>query len=65
MADSYPGFNYNFDSLNTEGKPNELGQAFQEAFNVPDKIPILLILRTFFPIFRLIVSASRSGPFVI
>ncbi|PIL29235.1 cytochrome P450 [Ganoderma sinense ZZ0214-1] len=47
------GFNYNFNSLNPHDKPNELGRLFQEAFNVPDKIPILLILRTFFPIFRL------------
>ncbi|KAI1792354.1 cytochrome P450, partial [Ganoderma leucocontextum] len=48
------GFNYEFDSLNPDSKPNELEQAFQGVFEVPDKFPLLLILRHFFPIFRVI-----------
>ncbi|PIL29244.1 cytochrome P450 [Ganoderma sinense ZZ0214-1] len=48
------GFNYDFDSLNPEGKPNKLGQAFQDIFDVPDRFPLLLLLRNFFPILRFI-----------
>ncbi|KAI0357855.1 cytochrome P450 [Trametes cingulata] len=44
------GFNYDFDSLNPNGKPNELAQAFEEIFRNPDKIPILLVLKNFIPI---------------
>ncbi|EJF55963.1 cytochrome P450 [Dichomitus squalens LYAD-421 SS1] len=48
------GFGYEFDSLNPNGKPNELAQAFQDVFNVSDKMPVLMILRGFFPVLRAI-----------
>ncbi|KAI0827902.1 cytochrome P450 [Trametes gibbosa] len=43
------GFNYEFNSLNPKGEPNELAKAFEQVFEVPEKIPILMILRTFLP----------------
>ena len=55
-----PGFGYDFHSLNPTDKPNELAQAFQDVFNVSEKIPVLMILRNFFPILRLIVSSFLS-----
>ncbi|OSD00673.1 cytochrome P450 [Trametes coccinea BRFM310] len=48
------GFNYEFNALNPVGKPNELAKAFEEIFTFPDKIPILLILQNFFPVFNII-----------
>ncbi|PIL29242.1 cytochrome P450 [Ganoderma sinense ZZ0214-1] len=54
------GFNYRFNSLNQEGESNELGQAFQDIFDVPEKIPFLLILRNFFPILRGVIRDKQS-----
>lgn len=42
------------------GSPPELGQAFKDVFDVPDKFPFLFVLRTFFPIFRFIVSHPEN-----
>ncbi|KAI0643925.1 cytochrome P450 [Trametes meyenii] len=51
------GFNYDFDSLNPNGKLNELAKAFEEIFVIPEKVPVLLILRHFFPIFDYVKDA--------
>lgn len=51
------GFNYEFNALNPSGKPSELAEAFEKIFKVPEKIPIMMILRNFFPILNIIVSA--------
>ncbi|KAI0672471.1 cytochrome P450 [Trametes maxima] len=51
------GFNYDFDSLNPNGKPNELAKAFEEIFVIPEKVPVLFILRHFFPIFDYVKDA--------
>ncbi|KAI9062669.1 cytochrome P450 [Trametes sanguinea] len=48
------GFNYEFNSLNPNGKPNELAKAFEDVFTFPVKIPILMILRNLFPVFEII-----------
>ena len=53
------GFNYRFNSLNPQGKPNELSKAFKEIFDPDTKITYLMILRQVFPIFNMIVS--RTG----
>ena len=49
------GFNYDFNSLNPKGPPNELGEAFKEIFNIPDKIPMAFVLRNFFPVLKYII----------
>lgn len=51
------GFNYEFNALNPSGKPSELAEAFEKIFKVPEKIPLMMILRNFFPILNIIVSA--------
>ncbi|KAI8972453.1 cytochrome P450 [Trametes punicea] len=48
------GFNYEFDSLNPKGKPNELAKAFEEIFTFPEKIPVLMIMRNFFPVLNIL-----------
>ncbi|KAI0330002.1 cytochrome P450 [Cubamyces sp. BRFM 1775] len=48
------GFNYEFHALNPTGEPNELAKAFEDIFVTPDKIPVLRIMRNFFPILDLI-----------
>ncbi|KAL1939460.1 hypothetical protein VTO73DRAFT_10016 [Trametes versicolor] len=48
------GFNYEFNALNPSGKPSELAEAFEKIFKVPEKIPIMMILRNFFPILNII-----------
>ena len=51
------GFNYRFDSLNPQGKPNELNEAFKKIFDPDVKLSYLMILRLLFPILNLIVSS--------
>ncbi len=53
------GFNYEFNALNPSGKPSELAEAFEKIFKVPEKIPIMMILRNFFPILNIIVRCPR------
>jgi len=48
------GFNYKFESLNVEGKPNELNQAFGTIFRTSGGNGILFMLLTFFPMFRVL-----------
>ncbi|KAI9068653.1 cytochrome P450 [Trametes sanguinea] len=52
------GFNYRFDSLDPNGKPNELNQALQEIFTPPEQMTKLMILRNLFPIFSIIPDAD-------
>ncbi|KAI0634029.1 cytochrome P450 [Trametes polyzona] len=54
------GFNYEFNSLNPSGKPNELSVAFEEIFKVPEKIPVMMILRNFFPIINKFHKDDRT-----
>ena len=49
------GFNYEFNSFDQTGDPNELSQAFHEIFNPEPKITPLMLLRHTFPIFHLMV----------
>jgi hypothetical protein len=60
------GFNYKFDSLNVEGKPNELNQAFGIIFRASRNRTLFMLL-SFFPIFRrlsfIIVSLVGDFPF--
>ncbi|KAI0753248.1 cytochrome P450 [Daedaleopsis nitida] len=51
------GLNYEFNSLNPQGKPDELASAFQEIFSVPDKVPIFMMLKYFFPILNVLRDA--------
>ncbi|KAH0835841.1 cytochrome P450 [Lanmaoa asiatica] len=50
------GFNYNFDSLNVNEKPNELSEAFQTMDKAGKTLGILPALQAWFPPFRLIPS---------
>ncbi|OSD00668.1 cytochrome P450 [Trametes coccinea BRFM310] len=44
------GFNYSFDALNPDGKPNELSEAFQQIFSIPSKITTMMILKHVIPL---------------
>jgi hypothetical protein len=66
------GFNYHFDSLNADDKPNELNQAFSTIFGARKKLELLPILQAYFPVARAIVRAtfsdasfSRHNPLVL
>lgn len=50
------GFNYDFDSLNANGKPNELNEAFATMFAAGQRLSILPVLQAWFPPLRVIVS---------
>lgn len=51
------GFGYDFNTLNPEGKPNELSLAFSKLFASSPSISALVpFLRSIFPILKLIVS---------
>ncbi|KAH9842389.1 cytochrome P450 [Rhodofomes roseus] len=56
------GFNYDFHSLNPEGKPNELRHAFDVMFQVisGSGLSLLGVLRARFPIARIIPSKIAS-----
>ncbi|KAH9885222.1 cytochrome P450 [Cubamyces lactineus] len=51
------GFNYRFDSLNPNGKPNKLNEAFQAIFQPPEHISTLAILKSIFPALDIIPDA--------
>ncbi|KAH9951981.1 cytochrome P450 [Amylocystis lapponica] len=56
------GFNYDFDALNPDGKPNELSRAFSTMFSSRiGGIPILNLLQGYFPILRLIPTRMRQA----
>ncbi|KAG2339110.1 cytochrome P450 [Suillus weaverae] len=46
------GFNYEFDALNTTGKPNELNQAFSVMFSASQQISIIPMLKAWIPLLR-------------
>ncbi|KAM5542224.1 hypothetical protein V8D89_004097 [Ganoderma adspersum] len=46
------GFNYDFDTLNTEKPPNELSVAFQEIFKSPPRLTVVELLRNLIPALR-------------
>lgn len=48
------GFNYDFNSLNVDGKPNELNEAFNVLFRSLDGFAILPVLQAVFPPLRLL-----------
>ncbi|KAN0097938.1 Cytochrome P450 [Tylopilus felleus] len=50
------GFNYNFDALNANGKPNELNEAFATVIAASQGAKMLPLLRARFPILRIIPS---------
>jgi len=50
------GFNYKFDTLNTEEKPNELSEAFQTVFQTNTELTFVLVLRNMFPFLRIFPS---------
>ncbi|KAF9239085.1 cytochrome P450 [Melanogaster broomeanus] len=50
------GFNYNFDALNANEKPNELNEAFSTMFNVSQRFSMLPFLQAWIPPLRLIPS---------
>ncbi|KAF8451154.1 cytochrome P450 [Boletus edulis BED1] len=50
------GFNYNFDALNANEKPNELNEAFATVNEVMQKLTTLSILEARFPLFRILPS---------
>ncbi|KAI0329988.1 cytochrome P450 [Cubamyces sp. BRFM 1775] len=51
------GFNYRFDSLNPDGKPNKLNEAFQAIFHPPEHVSTLAILKSIFPVLDVIPDA--------
>nr|BAK09450.1 cytochrome P450 [Postia placenta] len=53
------GFNYDFDALNIDGKPNELNQAFSVMFRSLESFSMFSLLKAFIPALRLIPD-SRS-----
>lgn len=50
------GFNYNFDALNANEKPNELNEAFTTMNAARQRLSILPVLQAWFPFLRFIVS---------
>ncbi|KAG8215243.1 cytochrome P450 [Butyriboletus roseoflavus] len=50
------GFNYEFDALNANEKPNELNTAFATMVAAGQRLSILPILQAWFPLFRLLPS---------
>lgn len=54
------GFNYHFDSLNTEGKPNELNSAFETMFGSIADFALFPLLQAYFPPLRIIVRIHRA-----
>jgi cytochrome P450 len=48
------GFNYEFHALDASEQPNELSEAFSTLFSASQRISILDILRSLFPVMRLI-----------
>jgi len=54
------GFNYNFDSLNTEGKPNELHKAFETMFRSLTGFSFLPLLKAYLPLLRIIPDARTT-----
>jgi cytochrome P450 len=50
------GFNYKFDTLNVDGKPNELNEAFSTVFRSTDQIRLSDVLKSMFPFFRIFRS---------
>ena len=50
-----PGFDYQFNALNPDEKPNELSDAFATVFSTGERVAFLPILQAWFPIFRAIV----------
>ncbi|CDO71513.1 hypothetical protein BN946_scf184910.g12 [Trametes cinnabarina] len=54
------GFNYRFDSLNPNGQPNELNQAFQEIFSPSGGFTVLMILQNIFPVLKSLIPDERS-----
>lgn len=50
------GFNYEFDALNIRGQRNELSVAFKTMFSADVDVPLFNIMRTFFPLLRMVVS---------
>ncbi|KAI9068652.1 cytochrome P450 [Trametes sanguinea] len=55
------GFNYHFDALNPDGKPNELNAAFQQIFSVPSKITTMMILKHLIPLLGAIPDERSRG----
>lgn len=49
------GFNYKFNALNDNGKPDELSQAFARVFSSSTKPSMLLMLQARIPLLRWIV----------
>ena len=54
------GFNYDFDSLNVHGAPNELNQAFTTVFNTLMTSSIVQYIRARYRLFTWIVRAPPS-----
>ncbi|KZT05226.1 cytochrome P450 [Laetiporus sulphureus 93-53] len=54
------GFNYHFDALNTEGKGNELNQAFEVLFRSLTGPSLIVTLKALFPPLRLIPDRRSS-----
>ncbi|OJA09059.1 hypothetical protein AZE42_04725 [Rhizopogon vesiculosus] len=50
------GFNYEFDALNSNEKPNELNQAFSVMFSAGQRVSLLPILKAWIPLLRWIPS---------
>lgn len=50
------GFDYHFDALSVEKKPNELNQAFTTLFHANRSIALLDILQAYLPFLRYLVS---------
>jgi len=54
------GFNYQFNALNPSEKPNELNDAFATMFRAGEGLTFMLVLRNWFPIFRIIPSEREK-----
>lgn len=51
-------FKYDYDTLNADGKANELNEAFSTLFSASQTLSVLPILQAWIPRLRFIVSTS-------
>jgi cytochrome P450 len=55
------GFNYEFNALNPDEKPNELNNAFRTMFHAGQQVSALPFLQTWIPILRVIPSERKRS----
>lgn len=54
------GFNYEFNALNVNEKPNELNEAFSTIFNMESGITLIAVLQELLPVLRKLVRNTAK-----